>query len=288
MNPLFRQALPQTINLGSAWRGAQNALGATFVVHLARTAFALSLATSVASFLSEAPWHGATSPRLPAANDALWLLETLRIHWPPLTGQLIFWVGVFVLYLLFVPLLSMFWLCALARPGSLHSSMMEAASRYRPCLLVSALCAAVFVAATAVAFGLPWIVYNALAFLRDQRARDLLTLSATTPGLLLLWATATWHDTSRAALATIQQRPLSALSWGLPVALRPRAMAAFAGWLFCATLLTAAGSLTTTALDGPTRFYTLPPPILILQICALGRTLLRARWLVSAIRMVSY
>ncbi|MBN1653451.1 MAG: hypothetical protein JXA30_06710 [Deltaproteobacteria bacterium] len=266
-----------------AWRLLWNVRRATLLIFLFRSAFALSLSLPAADLVDISSYRHPQASPIPG-GDALLLVEIVREALPALRQKALIGIGIVLLYLLLVPYLSMLWLCALDRPGPIQNSGIEASRRYHASFLLSLLFLFAIALSISASFCLYRLLQQALWSGCIDAVRDLISLAFLLPGSLLTLFLFVLHDLSRAALCS-EKRILNAIRLGMRATFRPPNIASYLYWFGLAALLTLVSALVMLFLDsGPTRScLTL---FILLQITALGRTALRGRWWISALRFI--
>jgi hypothetical protein len=207
------------------------------------------------------------------------LLDVAHQILPDLQKQILFGIGIALLYFLILPLISMTWFCAIDNPRSLRDTIIDATHHYHRSLSISCLCLASLLLSISVLIGLGWLFRSTVSFAHNDRLSDIASLGFVLPGLLLVLFVALLHDTSRSALCS-ERRLFPALKLGFRATCRIETALSYLFWFACALLLTVAGALLVLHFDsGYSGAFV---SFSLLQLIAIGRTLLRGRWLVSS------
>jgi hypothetical protein len=269
---------PTPVSL-NPWRRLFDALSATLFVYLCRIAFSLSATIPVIHLLNASLYGRSNTMIIRKKWDIPLLLDIAHRILPDLQKQGLFWIGITLLYLLLLPLISMTWFCAIDNPRSLHNNIINAAHHYNPSLLISCSCLSSLFFSVSILIGLDRLFRSALGFTHNDRLSDIVSLGCVLCGLLVLLFLALLHDTSRSALCS-ERRFLASLKLGFRAICCVETVLSYLFWFSCSSLLTVVGALLVVYVDsGHSSTFV---SFLLLQLIAIGRTILRGRWLVSS------
>jgi len=262
----------------------RTAAPATFAVYVCQTLLALAPAWPLARAVERSL---ATHPLGSDALDApggLWRLETLAAlsdTAAPLADVTLIAV---LLTLAVAPLLQMTWLAALLRRMPLREALALGARRYAAAVGVSVALLPVLLVALGTLALVPAMLSRLVTQTPSDRTHDLVVLGGLVPGLVLLAFWGLWHDLARASLAR-SGRSLSAVLRGAQACLPPRTLPTYLGWLAVGAFFATAAQLLASGFSGRgslAAFATL----LLTQTLGLARTVVRARWLATALDRV--
>ncbi|HJL01922.1 MAG TPA: hypothetical protein RMH85_13660 [Polyangiaceae bacterium LLY-WYZ-15_(1-7)] len=264
-------AVPATPVEGAAAR-FRRGLGAGFVIHVVLTVGAAVVATQLASGF-EAAFGGHAFAGEAFADGGPIAVETLRAWGARELAPLLVVMGSALLAggLLALPA-QLVWLELMRAPGPVGARVRRGLGHVPRGIGVSLLLAIPGLLALGVLVGAPLVWALVFADDPNPRLRDVGMLALLAPGLLTLAGWAAWHDLSRAAVAH-GEGPIEAAKIGWRAS--RGGVAAYLGWWLVGAALTALGAV----LGGPGVLA-----FLGLQVLALGRTLVRGRWLAGALR----
>jgi hypothetical protein len=267
--------------LGRPWQRLRDAAGATFLVHVVITLLALVPTYPLVMAL------GGTVANHPRGERALLepggavLLEALDQAGDAIFALFHTTLAVQLVALALAPFLALTWLAALARPQSLAASISVAAGGYLRAVGAAGILLVPAGLAVGLALLVPTIVHLVLEDLPDARVHDVLVFLALLVGLAPLAVVAAWHDLTRAAIVRGARSSWRAVLEGL-IALRGGAVPAYVTWMAIGLALLLLGHLIGIWLDSPSTWTALLL-LFIQQLIALARTLVRGRWLATAV-----
>lgn len=270
---------------------------ATFVVYLVTTLFALVPATTLTSALAGAAddarlFEPGGAVVLEAASAARWALATVGLTT----------MGLIVLTLLLSPLLTVTWLASMTRPRPFSESFGVGVRCYWASILLAIMLAPLAAGACALTVWLAMLVGEAFPSTSDPQRHAAAMLVGAIPGLLLLAHVAAWHDLGRAAIAIGAEEPQARAKHSMPpvappgtvsrawrgfragarALIRGWAVPAYLIWLFIGAVLAVGAHALGWVLDANIAWMALAL-LAAQQFLALGRTLVRGRWLAGAV-----